>query len=382
MTTAQFLKNAGVLTFALAFLLACPSVNADEKSSKPRKPKKKLIVEEIFPKFPEGEWLNTKPLTEKYFKNKLTLVYFWDYTSINSIRESKPIQLWLEQYRPYGLQILWIHAPEFAVSGEKKHLEAVLRNWKISEPVFLDNEFKLWELLKVKSWPTKFLIDDEGKIIFSQIGEGRYSDLEDKMRAALIKHDPASVLPEKLFMQDTDHYNPDLCGEMSSETYLGYKRANWWGAKMANRQFADENETLDFKDRGEREEKGFFAEGKWSNREDYLEHARDTQELMDYIGLLYQGKEVYGVLHATDGKDARVYVTRDEMPVPVEFRGRDIQEDEDGETYFTAKDPRLYYLVINENNDTHELKLWTSAKGLAIHSFSFSNTCLSEFDHR
>lgn len=381
MKRPSFLAGTLVLLLSLLFVLSAPA-SADEKGSKPRKPKKKIVVEEVFPKFPEGEWLNSRPLTEKYFKNKLTLVYFWDYTSINSIRETKPIQLWLEQYRPYGLQMIWAHAPEFAVSGEIKHLEAVLEKWKIKEPVFLDNNFKLWELLKVKSWPTKFLVDEDGKIVFSQIGESRYADMEEKIRAALIKRDPASVLPQPLFLQDADTYNPDVCGEMTSETYLGYKRANWWGAKMANRQFADQNATLDFKDRGEREEKGFFAEGLWSNREDYLEHARDTKDLLDYIGLLYQGREVYGVLHASDGREARVVVTRDEMPVPVEFRGRDILEDADGETYFIAKEPRLYYLVANEDAETHELKLWTSSKGVSVHSFSFSNTCLAEFDHR
>ena len=376
------LKISFFILFSAAFIFS-QNAAAKDPSSKRHSSKKKIVVEESFPKFPEGEWLNSKPLEAEFFKEKLTLVYLWDYTSINSIREMKPLQLWFEQYRPYGFQILWVHAPEFVVSGDDKNVKKVLQRWKIQEPVFLDNQFKLWDALGVKSWPTKFLVNDQEKIIFSQVGEGRYVDMEAKIRAGLLKLDPASVLPEALFSQEVDAYNPDLCGEMSSETYLGYKRASWWGAKIANRQWTPENETLNFKDRGEREEKGFFAEGLWSNREDYLEHARDTHDLMDYIGLLYQGKEVYAVLHASENSDGvRVYMTRDEKPVPVESRGRDVEEDARGETYFTVKEPRLYYLVMNEDDDTHELKLWTSGKGLAVHSFSFSNACLAEFDHR
>jgi thiol-disulfide isomerase/thioredoxin len=371
------------LGFALLLTVSAAAyADSDDRTSKPRKPKTKIIVEQPFPKFPEGTWLNSKPLTEKKFKDKLTLVYFWDYTSINSIREIKPLQLWHEQYRPYGLQLIWVHAPEFAVSSQEKNVKDVVKKWKIEEPVFLDNQFKLWEALEVKSWPTKFLINEEGKIIFSQIGEGRFSQMEEKIRSALLRLEPASVLPEPLFYNNIDPYNPEVCGDMSAETYLGYKRSTWWGAKIANRQWVPENEVLNFKDRGDREEKGFFAEGLWANREDYLEHARETAEPADYIGILYRAREVYAVLHDPQNKPARVYITRDEMPVPVELRGLDIQEDEDGETYLIVQEPRLYYLIALEDDETHELKLWTTVKGLAVHSFSFSNACLSEFEHR
>lgn len=372
-----------LIFLAIALAFPQPAYSAYKPFPKPPKAKKKIVVEESFPKFPEGVWINTKPLTESYFKDKLTLVYFWDYTSINSIREIRSLQLWLEQYRPYGLQIFWIHAPEFASNADEKNLRDVLRKWDIRGPVFLDNQFKLWEALKVKSWPTKFLVNEQEKIIFSQVGEGRHADMEEKIRGGLLQRDPASVLPEPLFISDIDPYHPELCGVMSAETYLGYKRATWWGAKIANRQWVEENETLQFKDRGEREEKGFFAEGLWTSREDYLEHARKTEDLTDYIGLLYQGREVYAVLHTQGAEEpARVYMTRDEMPVPAKLRGKDVMADEEGETYFAVKEPRLYYLVANEDEETHELKLWTSGKGLAVHSFAFSNVCLADFEHR
>lgn len=356
--------------------------DSEGQSAKVRKSKEKIVVEEVFPAFPEGVWIHSKPLDEKIFQEKLTLVYFWDYTSINSIREIKLLQLWLEQYRPYGFQMIWVHAPEYAVSSEEKAVKKMLEKWGIQEPVFLDNQFKLWETLQIKSWPTKILVNEEGKIIFSQVGEGRFAQMEEKIRSGLLRLDPASVLPETLFFTDTDPYNPELCGEMSAETYLGYKRATWWGAKIANRQWVSENETLNFKDRGDREEKGFFAEGLWANREDYLEHARETPELTDYSGIQYVAREVYAVLHHLGAEAARVYVTRDDRPVPVEFRGIDLQVDGEGETYLNVQEPRLYYLVKNEDPETHELKLWPAAKGVAVHSFSFSNSCLADFDHR
>ncbi len=334
-----------------------------------------------FPDFPsKGKWGNNKKLPKKFFKNNVTLVYFWDYTSINCLRELKPIQQWQETYKPYGFQILWVHAPEFSVAANAKNVKAFFEEAKLEGPLFMDDQFILWEKLNLKSWPTKILVNEKKEIIFTQIGEGRFALLEEKIRKELKHLDPVSVLPPKYFEQDRDLYDPSQCGPMSGETYLGYKRANWWGARISNQEMTKENETTLFRDRGERTEKGFFAQGAWINRSDFLEHARETSVLTDYLGLLYQGREVYVVAHQPDRTEVRVYVTRDERPIPADFRGTDLKIDEKGDTYFVIKEPRLYHLISAEDQNIHELKLWSKEKGTALHSFSFSNLCLAEFN--
>lgn len=331
-------------------------------------------------KFPkEGNWFQSAPLDKRFFKDKLTLVYVWDYTSINCIREFAVLKRWQQHYKHYGLQLLWIHAPEFSMGKNSKYVQNAVKQFDLKGPVFLDNDFKLWDALKLKSWPTKMLVDSNGKILWARAGEGNHAEMETAMRSILKSHDSNRVLPPAVVEKHIETHNPDFCGGMSAETYLGFKRATWWGAGLVNHRWVPDNEAYYFKDRGQRAERGFFAEGLWTSREDYFEHSRNTGTLYDYAGLIYQGKEVYSVLHAT-GPDQRlrVYVTRDDLPIPQHLRGRDIKVDEKGETYVLVDQPRLYDLIHQEDDQLHELKLWSADQNLAISSFSFSNACLAQ----
>jgi len=360
------------------------SLDKQTKKSKTfvKTPKKEEPL--VLPKFSKkGVWLNTKPLKDSAFEDKMTLVYFWDYTSSNCLRELTTLKKWYEQYKPYGFQIIYIHAPEFEVAGKKENVEDAVKRFKIQNPVFLDNDFKVWEAMKVRSWPTKFILNEDKKVVYTAVGEGQNVSTERKIRKFLKKLNPGVVLPQPVLKQEVQFLNMDACGAMSGETYVGYKKATWWGAKIANKDWVPSDKTLSFRDRGERVEKGFFVQGLWSNRGDYFEHARDTANLDDYLGMIYLGREVYAVLNKTDGAGAaRIYVTRDKGPVPLEYRGIDLHEDAEGQTYFLLEQPRMYYLIANENDEElHELRLWTRSRGVAVNSFSFSNRCLSDFEH-
>ncbi len=334
-------------------------------------------------KFPRKSlWIQGKPFKKGDFDEKATLIYFWDYTSVNCIRDLGAVKKWREIYNPYGLEVIWVHAPEFPFAGNREHVKRAVENFKIKGPVFLDNDFKMWDQLKVKSWPTKLLADETGTVVYSQIGEEKYSAFEDRIRLMLKTLNPGGILPERHFKGEAVDFTMESCGPMTSETYLGYKRASWWGGKVANTQWVPENKTMNFKDRGERPDKGFFVEGLWTNREDYLEHAQDTEGPVDYAGIAYAAHEVYALFSAEGKlKTPRVYVTRDELPVPLDKRGIDLKEDELGRTYVLYHEPRLYYLIANEDSEPHELKLLPLAKGLAVNLFSFSNACLSDFEH-
>jgi len=359
-------KTAAIFLIAV-FAAACPS-----------------SAEEIFtkaPKFPrKAQWLHTKPLQKKSFKDKLTLVYFWDYTSINCIREFHFLKKWHSRYQAYGFQEIWVHAPEFDFAKKKENVEQAAARFDIPYPVVIDNDFKLWDAYGARSWPTKYLINADGRIVHTQVGQEHYLAFEDKIREELKRLDPSAVLPIPVLEEEKEDFNLRQCGEMSAETYMGHKRAGWWGGEIANVKNVLPDQTLHYRDRGKRVDRGFFVEGLWTNFSDQFEHARDTDQLTDYLGLLYLANEVYAVMNPTD-EMVRVYVTRDERPVPSAQRGKDLREDPKGETYFLLQEPRLYYLIKDEGAEPHELKLWTQKKGVGVHSFSFSNHCLSDFDH-
>ncbi|HXV27354.1 MAG TPA: redoxin domain-containing protein [bacterium] len=344
--------------------------------------KEKPVIKEA-PKLPRsGPWLNPPSDIGKIYDGKITLVYFWDYTSINSIRELGNLKEWYQTYHPYGFEVVMIHAPEFDFAKEKVNVEAAVKRLGISFPVFLDNSFKVWDKFQTKSWPTKYLVDPKGMILHTQVGEEGNVQFEKKIREAIKKLIPAAGLPEFRDTKEEDRFNSKKCGEMSSETYVGYERVNWWGGEIATKKGVLPDKTLDYRDRGQRVERGFFVNGLWTNQKDDFLHARDTDNLADYMGILYLGHEVYAVMNRSKGTEKpRVYVTRDDEPIPPDQRGSDIIEDLGGGTYVSVDMPRLYYLIVNEDDEAHELKLWVQKKGLAVNSFSFSNRCLSQFDH-
>jgi alkyl hydroperoxide reductase subunit AhpC len=48
----------------------------------------------------------------------------------------------------------------------------------IRYPVVMDNEFRIWRAYSNSYWPTLYLVDKNGVIRYSHIGEGEYARTE------------------------------------------------------------------------------------------------------------------------------------------------------------------------------------------------------------
>jgi hypothetical protein len=55
----------------------------------------------------------------------------------------------------------------------------------IAYPVALDNDFAAWKRFRTRYWPTLHLIDKQGIIRFTRIGEGGYAEMEATLRRLL-----------------------------------------------------------------------------------------------------------------------------------------------------------------------------------------------------
>ncbi|HTL46521.1 MAG TPA: redoxin domain-containing protein [Verrucomicrobiae bacterium] len=371
---SRLLKALFVLTAFVMIAVIPAAARADDKKDEIKKA----------PAFSsKGIWLQAgKIKKKKIFADKLTLVYFWDYSTINVIREIKYLNDWYKAYHPYGFEIILVHAPEFEYGHDKDNVEAALNRMNLPYPTYLDNDGTVWQEYGNGSWPTKHLVDSKGRILYSQVGEGNYITAEEAIRKGLQELNPEAALPPSVVHSEQDKFNLWECGEMSTEVYVGYKRAGWWGVEIANLPGAQPDQTLKFEDQGRRLERGFFLKGLWSNREEYFEHAETVPDYEDYMGIIYLGRELYAVMDQMEkGKTSRVYVRRDDEPVPEANRGTDLKVDEKGDTYVEVSQPRLYYIIAGEDKEFHELKLMVKDDKLAVYVFSFSNQCLSDFDH-
>lgn len=369
--------------FSLSLLICFLTVFPRVLSASPADEKKESFVRTA-PAFPaKGLWVNSPGSARFSWKQKVTLVYFWDYTTVNCLRELRTLDKWTRAYEPLGLEVIYVHAPEFGFAGKKENVEKAASRLGIKKPIFLDEDAKMWGAYGVRSWPTKYLVNEEGKIVETRIGEGGDIDFEIRIREELLELNPDAKLPEPAVQTEKDRFNVWDCGEMSTELYTGYKRAGWWGIEIANRTGVLPDQVLRYKDQGKRLERGIFLNGEWGNREEFLEHTQKLDDWTSYIGGIYLGAEVYAVLSRSGSSDreVRVYVRRDDAPVPESQRGVDLLVDETGETFFVVEEPRLYYLIRNEDQEFHEIKLMTRDP-LSVYVFSFANFCLTEFDHR
>lgn len=114
----------------------------------------------------------------QYVGEKVILLNVMTYSCINCQRTFPYVNAWYEKYRDDGLLVIGIHTPEFAFEKNKTNVENAMREFGITYPVVMDNDFATWKAYGNKYWPRKYLIDSNGNIIFDHIGEGKYVETE------------------------------------------------------------------------------------------------------------------------------------------------------------------------------------------------------------
>jgi cytochrome c biogenesis protein CcdA/thiol-disulfide isomerase/thioredoxin len=162
-------------------------------------------------------WLNSKPLTLEALRGRVVLIDFWTYSCINCLRTLPYIKEWDARYRRLGLTIVGVHTPEFAFEHKESNVRANAKRLGLRYPIALDNEYGTWQAWSNQYWPAKYLIDRSGHVRFYHFGEGQYAETEEAIRALLAE--PGMELPAASGLPDKSPH-----GELTPESYLGYKR--------------------------------------------------------------------------------------------------------------------------------------------------------------
>jgi len=134
----------------------------------------------------DPEFINTDEfLIEDYVGEKVILIEFWTYGCINCQRTLPYVVSWYERYKDEGLIVIGIHTPEFKHEADKDNVMQAMEKWGITYPVVLDNDFKTWRAYGNNYWPRIYLVDINGNIVYDHIGEGAYSQTENKIKELL-----------------------------------------------------------------------------------------------------------------------------------------------------------------------------------------------------
>ena len=86
--------------------------------------------------------------------------------------------------------IIGNHYPEFKHEENYDNLVNAIEQLEIPYPVTQDNDGETWSAYKNRYWPTLYLIDKQGHIRYTRIGEGAYAETEEAIQFLLAETYP------------------------------------------------------------------------------------------------------------------------------------------------------------------------------------------------
>lgn len=123
-------------------------------------------------------WINSDKLNWNDLRGKVVVVDFWTFACYNCKNTLPYIKGWDDKYRSQGLVVLGMHSPELTYEKDVSNVRQAVKDYSIKYPVAIDGDFANWNRYNVWAWPTWFIVDKEGYIRYTHVGEGDYAGSE------------------------------------------------------------------------------------------------------------------------------------------------------------------------------------------------------------
>ena len=152
------------------------------------------------PEFPARlDWLNTPfQRMDRLLGRHVTLVEFWDFARVNSIRTLPYLQGWHARYADAGLQVIGVHSPGYSFGRDRDVVGRAVAKLEIDYPVALDPELEVWRLYGNRGWPGRYLFDRRSLLRYIHYGEGDYAGTEAAIAEVLAELDEDFEAPKPL----------------------------------------------------------------------------------------------------------------------------------------------------------------------------------------
>src|SRR5215467_23695 len=161
------------------------------------------------PELSSGVWINSAPLTLKSLHGRVVLIEFWTFACSNCRNTLPTIKKWDTQYRDKGLTIIGVHTPEQDYESNVDNLRREVASLGVKYAVVTDNDYSTWKAYGVEAWPTLFLLDKQGRVRLTHVGEGAYDETEEAIKKLLAEDVRAS---EPVYIEVVTAYIPDEQG--------------------------------------------------------------------------------------------------------------------------------------------------------------------------
>ncbi|MDE2188643.1 MAG: redoxin family protein [Patescibacteria group bacterium] len=304
---------------------------------------------------------NDAPITlSQFVGKKVVLIDFIDYSCINCERTFPYLESWWNKYKSQGLEIVAIHTPEFSFEKDISNVTAAAKQFGLTFPIVLDNNYATWNAYKNEYWPHKYLIDANGNIIYDHIGEGAYDETEAEIVKQLnILHQklgqPANVIEATSTLPGVVQINTQ-----SPETYFGAMRNEYFGngapGVSGTQTFTVPNASVQLSPNE------FYLGGTWNIEQEYAAAVSTSTSISYY----FDATKMYMVAATADGKPVTATILVDGAPIPATWRGSDVR----GDT-LTITASRLYNIFSSPIMEPHRIDIIFNQPGVQAYTFTF-----------
>ena len=332
------------------------------------------------------EWINSTPLSMEGLRGKVVLIDFWTYTCVNCLRTLPFLREWYSRYEQDGLVIVGVHTPEFWFEESFDNVVQATNREEVTWPVVQDNDFTVWHSYENRAWPAKYLIDKDGVVRYTHLGEGKYGETEDWIRRVL-DESGADLTGASAPLPEDQGYDSTFLGEgkMTRELFAGWRFTalqqrggigqvdEYIEAARASYDMDDNPAVLaEFPAPGSLNPNLIYFHGPWAIGPESARHAEATGHFDDYLALVYSARSVNAVLTSDSGESYKVRVTHNGDYLTEANRGDDIIIGEDGESYLIVSEPKLYKIIENPTwMGQQELRMASMSDDFGLFSFTF-----------
>ncbi len=291
-------------------------------------------------------WLNTTPLTLADLRGKVVLIDFWTFSCVNCVRTIPHLQALYNDYRNDGFVIVGVHSPEFDFEMVPANVAAAVTRLGITWPVAIDSQMATWNAYRNVYWPAEYLLDQQGRVAYTNFGEGAYAQTDAAVAQLLGVRQAA--LPS----------STPVPTNTTPELYVGSDGGR--GQLADNEQYGPIGQPVTYPTSGAPQTNDLpQVSGTWTDEGQYLE--ADTT---GHVRLNFQADSVYVVV-GTSGPDLHVAVTLDGKPVTPGNSASGLTN-----SGFTVLRQDLFQLLGGVSPGYHLIDLTVPA-GFRIYTFTF-----------
>ncbi len=141
------------------------------------------------PPIADGKWINSEALTLDGLRGKVVYLEFWTFGCYNCRNTFPTVKRFDATLRDKGLTIIGVHTPESEYEKNFDSVKTAVEKNELKYPVVLDVDYKTWEAFGVNAWPTIIILDKQGRIRYTHVGEGAYDTQENVIKTLLTEGD-------------------------------------------------------------------------------------------------------------------------------------------------------------------------------------------------